>query len=144
MMPKINDTTRKTTAQAVVILSKPSSSPFGVPNSFAAPPIPPNPSPLAVCKRTVITRKMADISCIPIKNVFIILMVSLTHPFFLSMDSEPCTLLRFTVELIGISAYAKASADREPTNENGGEGGRTPDLSIANAALSQLSYTPKS
>jgi hypothetical protein len=32
---------------------------------------------------------------------------------------------------------------RQPLKNGGAEGNRTPDLRIANAALSQLSYNPK-
>lgn len=70
MTPKTSETTIKTTADVVVTLSNPSSNPLGVPKSRAAPPMPPSPSPFAVCKRTVMTTESADNICKSIKKVF--------------------------------------------------------------------------
>ena len=39
-------------------------------------------------------------------------------------------------------SYGGGHADRRRPTRNGAEGNRTPDLSVANAALSQLSYGP--
>ena len=39
-------------------------------------------------------------------------------------------------------SYGGGHADRRRPTRSGAEGNRTPDLSIANAALSQLSYGP--
>ena len=66
------------------------------------------------------------------------------RPVF-ALRASPGSLRRFaTPECVGLSACKNwlASRCREAAKAGGAEGDRTPDLLIANEALSQLSYGP--